>query len=194
MVWKACAPEGKWGDYRIEKFTVTEQQASLFNTSLLFSGQGSRAIEPGQYTKLVRGRVLIMSDTPAEERDHQEAIYQARGEVLINGLGLGLVTVEVLKKSTVNKVTVNEISREVVSLVAPHLPDSDGKLVVNVGADAFSWKPKKGEKFDVIWHDIWSVYSDDVYEESKKLHRRYAHWLKPGGWQGSWGRGFVRRR
>tara|TARA_R100001530_G_C4307705_1_gene152162 strand:+ start:51 stop:539 length:489 start_codon:yes stop_codon:yes gene_type:complete len=115
--YKVNIPEGQSGDFKIQKFIVNKKDAFSFNISNMFQ----RSIEPGTYTKLVATNRLIMSDTPAEISDHLEIIYQAKGNVLINGLGIGMVVIVCARKKEVKKIIVNEISEDVIKLVAPFL-------------------------------------------------------------------------
>ena len=182
---KVTVPEGNSGDWSIQKFTVTKEQASFFNIR-----NPLRPIEAGVYTRLSFKGQTVMSDTSAEMCDHFGVISLARGRVLLNGLGIGMVLQACCLKPEVAHVTVNEISEDVIKLVAPHylqmFPD---KVTIN-HADALTWKPNNGDKFDIIWHDIWNGICADNYEQMKKLHLRYRHW---GKWQGSWCRDEVRR-
>ena len=186
-------PEGKSGNYRIEKFEVTKDEAKFYNLRCLFQGRLRRQIRPDLYTKLIEeGKALWMSDTNWERYSNTKPVCEAYGVVLINGLGLGLVTEAILKEDKVTKVIVNEISEDVIKLVAPYLPKDD-RLTINC-ADAFTWHPN-GQRFNTIWHDIWSYYNEETYRESKKLHRRYGHWLADPHWQGSWARvDYLRER
>ena len=58
-------PEGKSGNWRVERFTVDPKGASFHNLREMINGRG-RGIEEGEYTKLMRGNTLVMSDVPAE--------------------------------------------------------------------------------------------------------------------------------
>ena len=151
---------GKLGDWKIEKFTVTKKEAQFYNIGLMFKpGGSSQCILPGNYTRLMHKGHVVMSDTPAEIRSHLSVINRAKGNVLLNGLGLGVVLGAILGKEEVNHVTVVEISQDVVDLVGPYyLENANGKLTIVV-ADALKWRPKLGTKFDVVWHDIWNDIS-----------------------------------
>jgi hypothetical protein len=61
---KIDIPWGSSGNWKVEKFKVTEKEAEMFNTKLIFSGSGSRMIEAGEYTRLMHCNECIMSDTP----------------------------------------------------------------------------------------------------------------------------------
>src|SRR5258708_655534 len=119
--YKVNVPEGKSGVWQVEKFTVSAEDEKLerLRAMISFSSRG-RFVPAGTYTALKRNGEIIMSDTPDEIRDHYDAIYEAKGHVLINGLGLGVYLQAVLNKPEVEHVTVIELSDDVLKLVAPH--------------------------------------------------------------------------
>src|SRR5689334_17996411 len=81
------------GAWRIERFRVTHTDLIGQRGEILATGRGA---PPGCYTRLThRGRV-IMSDTPDELRDLAPVLHHARGQVLVNGLGLGCVVKSLL--------------------------------------------------------------------------------------------------
>lgn len=177
-------PNGKSGNWKIDEFEITEEKAKFENMRMSFTpGMGSRFVEPGKYKRLSRNNKVIMSNTRAEKNDHYWFIAEAKGHVLINGLGLGYALSEILKKDEVKSVTVVEISEDVINLVAPFFKKD--KRVTIIHADALLWKPPKEMKYDTVWHDIWDDICIDNIEEMKKLHRKYGRKTK---WQGSWRR------
>jgi hypothetical protein len=183
---KVDVPEGKSGDWEIKKFTVTDKDVSLFNTRCMFSpGMGSRTMIAGDYTKLTRNGQTIMSDTRAEISDHFSFLFKAKGHVLINGLGLGWIVEALLRKKEVKTIVVIEKSKDVIDLVKQHYYDKcpKNKSLIIVHADAFEYKPQKGQRFDAVWHDIWDSICGDNIEDMKKLHRKYG---RKTDWQGSW--------
>jgi spermidine synthase len=121
-----------------------------------------------------------MSDTPAEMRDHWEAVYHAKGSCLLNGLGIGMVLKNILLEPEVTDVTVVEISQDLIDIVSPHYPDP---RVTFVCADALLYAPPKGKRFGMVWHDIWDDICADNLPIMEKLHRKYG---KRTDWQGSW--------
>ena len=171
-------PEGSIGDWQVERFHVTRDQAALDSIRSL-----GRSVQPGDYTALKNRGHIWMSDTPAEVRDHWEVIYKATGEVLINGLGLGMVAIACLKKPEVTHVTIVEIDQDVIDLVGTHLMDKFPGRVTLVCADAMTWEAPKGKRYNVVWHDIWLNICEDNLEQMGTLHRRYG---KRTDWQGSW--------
>ena len=178
-------PEGESGNWKIEQFTVSEDQAKFDNMRSAFHGS-RRYVRSGTYTRLVRGRAVIMSDTVDEVGDMLEPIREAKnrgGDVLINGLGLGVVVNGMLQNENVGTVTVIELSQDVIDLVGKYwLSKYPNKLNIIQG-DALTWSAPKGKKYSVVWHDIWDNICTDNLEQMKKLHRRYG---KRSEWQGSW--------
>lgn len=146
-------PDGKKGAWEVSTFEVSEEDARVFNLREAF--QTGRFIRPGTYKRLSRNGGLVMSNTPAEIDDHFRFIYRARnrgGDILINGLGLGCALSAILESDKVSSVTVIEISQDVIDLVGPTFAHDQRVTIIN--ADAFTWKPPKGIRYTVVWHDI----------------------------------------
>lgn len=125
---------------------------------------------------------MIMSDTPDELRDFQMAVLRAKGHILINGLGLGCVVTACLRKPEVETATVIEIDSDVIALVGSHFTD-DRLTIIN--ADAFQYQPPKGQRYQMVWHDIWDSICSDNLPQMHRLHRKYG---RRADWQGSWSR------
>lgn len=199
LLQKTEAPEGKSGYHRIERFEVSHEEAERHHMQCIFSGAGNRGITPGSYTRLVRGPfdaaastfacTVVMSDTPAEMRDHFTPVSEAKGHCLVHGLGLGIVAEAMLRKDCVDHVTVIEKSEDVVTLVAPYLRGKWGdKRITIVQADAMTWKPPKGARYGCVWHDIWDSICADNLPDMRFLHRRFG---QKADWQGSWARELI---
>lgn len=177
---KVDIPEGKSGDWQVQRFTLTKDDVGLQNLRLIRDGMWRRIVPPGTYTRLVCGRDTVMSDTPAEAIEHQHLYARATGSVLLNGLGLGFALKALLTKPDVLHVTVIENSPDVIKLVKPSITD---KRVTIIEADALEWRPARGVKFNVVWHDIWNDICEDNKAEMEKLKRSYARRTK---WQACW--------
>jgi hypothetical protein len=185
--YKVEVPEGASGMWRVERFEVSETDAAFSRIRAAATGR-ERAVPAGVYTRLMRGPVLVMSDTPAEIRDHLEAIRRASGRVLIHGLGLGMVLKAVLAKPEVTRVDVVEKSEDVIRLVVPTY-EVDPRLHIHHG-DAFTFRFPPTERFDVVWHDVWDSICADNLPEMATLHRRYG---RRTHWQGSWAKELCAR-
>jgi hypothetical protein len=150
-----------------------------------------RGAKGGEYTRLThKTRGVVMSDTEAEQLDHAEAAWNAEGNVLIVGLGIGMVLDAVASKATVQHVHVIEVEQDVVDLVWPHYAARYGDKVSIEVCDALRRKPKKDERYDYIWWDIWDAICGDNYHEMKALKKR---WASRCPMQGFWAWLYVRR-
>jgi len=180
---KVNIPEGKSGDWEVEKFTISKKEArmSVFN-------YGHRMPSAGTYTRLMEKRHTIMSDTGAEQRDHREPVREAKDHILINGLGIGMVLMNCMLKPEVTKATVIELSEDVINLVGPVYKEIYGDRLEIIQANALDWKPPKGIRYGMVWHDIWPEISMCNHPEMKRLHLRYG---RRADWQGSWCRAEV---
>jgi predicted methyltransferase len=187
--WRSTVPTGTSGKFSIERFTVSNEESQWS-----FMRERGRGVSPGEYTKLVDTTKVFdsiwMSDTFDELNDQLEPINKATGHVLINGLGLGCVLQCCIEKESVESVTVVEIEPDVIKLVAPHFEAKYGDRLKIICADAFQYKPEKGVRYDVIWHDIWHSMCLDNLPEMHRLHRKYG---RVADWQGSWSRKYLER-
>ena len=164
-------PEGESGYWAIQKFEVTASDSAMYNMRLIRDGYARRVVPPGRYTRLVHeGEGTVMSDTPAEAHEHYKAFERATGRVLINGLGLGFFLQAILRKKEVEEVVVIELSEDVIKLVTPHIKDSRVEII---NADALVWRPEEGDRFNFVWHDIWTDICEDNKKEMTKLRRSY---------------------
>lgn len=171
-------PDGVSGNWRVESFEVTEDNQRLFNMRIKHSLQ---YVWPGTYKRLMYGSTVVMSNTSFEIRTHQPILSRASGDVLIHGLGLGMVVKAVLAKPEVKTVTVIERSEDVIRLVAPTYAN-DLRFTI-ICADALTWRARAGVRFNTVWHDIWPNVCADNLEDMARLHRR---WGGRCEWQGSW--------
>ena len=181
-------PEGESGQWRIRRCEANKDDLGLciFNMHA-----GGRGIPPGtKYTELTRDGETIMTDTPAEIRDHYEFFGNIRylttetyaPSVLIHGLGLGMAVNGAFMNGA-GHVTVVEKSPDVIKLVGPHWQGRYGDKLKIIEGNAYTWQPETGQRWDAIWHDIWDDLSTDNLVEMAKLHRRFG---KRCSWQGSW--------
>jgi len=195
---KVNVPEGVSGCWSITRFSVSKSQYLMTGITLR-----TRAVIPGDYTRLKRGGTVVMSDTPADVRDHNELFSRARDTVqynrqatnytttaLIHGLGLGMALKAILDYG-IQHVTVVENSEDVIKLVAQHyLDDYPGRITI-IHDDARTWKPKRGAHWDLVWHDIWDNITSDNLSEMRAFHRRFG---RRSNWQGSWARSACERQ
>jgi hypothetical protein len=178
-------PDGVSGDWRVTTFTVSKQDEKMEIARAMFSSSRGRYVPAGTYKALRHRGQTIMSNTPDELYDHKEFLKEARGRVLINGLGLGVALRAILLKRTienipaVSEVTVVELSRDVIDLVGPSFREDPRVTIVQ--GDAYEYQPTG--RYDTCWHDVWPDITSDNIPGMKKLHRKYGRYAE---WQGSW--------
>lgn len=133
-----------------------------------------------KYCRLLLNGSPIMTDAEFERRTNFGAVYEARGDALIAGLGIGLILQAFI--DTCSSITVIEKEADVINLVGKSYP-----TVTVIHADIFEWLPaRKAKLFDVVYFDIWSDVCEDDLEGARKLHRRFKPYLREGGHMASW--------
>lgn len=186
-------PEGESGNWKIERFTVSEEDAAFTRFAQMKYGRGY--VEPGTYTRLSCRGWVVMSDTRDEKLDHYAPVREAErrgGRVLIAGLGVGMVLNAILLLENVEHVTVIEQSQDVIDLVADHYYEKFGRDRLTIIKDSiFDWKPPKGERWGVAWFDTWNDLCEDNLAQMTTLKRRFA---RRCDWKGCWGEELLRSR
>lgn len=102
-----------------------------------------------------------MSLTPAEIMSMRTGLRFAKGHTIVAGLGLGHLLIEVSKKKSVKKVTLIEISQELVDWIFPRVRPHLGMDVVVCVGDANSVIPSLEANVALI--DIDSSYGNNVF-------------------------------
>lgn len=179
---------GKW---KIENFTVSDEEAEFHNMRAAFSGQRGMSIKPGTYKRLMKNGLLWMSNTPAEVFAHYEILRNMKfsapnASVLIHGLGLGMVLQAALETENVSSVDVVEIDTDLIDMVGPFYRNmaEENKTELNIlCGDALNYKFPSGKRWNFVWHDIWQDICEDNKPDMAKLRRRYG---RRCDWQGVW--------
>lgn len=188
-------PEAECGGFAVEHFELDARD--VMNALIRDAANGrSENIDlvPGRHARLSNRRdgFLGMSDTPMERRTNLPFVaraLQVGGDVLVAGLGLGMVLVPLLRSEAVASVTVLEREPEVVSLVEPalrSLPRAEPGAEPGIGglrvvvADAHEWRPPSGAAYSAIYADLWPDICADNLEEMDAFRIRYEPYLAPG--------------
>lgn len=169
-------PEGEQGAARV----VHDRPDSLTRLRAQMSGIPLYA---EKYTRLFIDGQLWMTDAEFEWRSNLGFVVNAYGDVLIAGLGIGLILQPLIDSPKVDSITVIERSADVIALIAPHYPSP--KLTV-IEADAYTWTPPK-QAYNIIYFDIWADVPDsDNREQITTLKKQYRAALKKGGRSFAW--------
>lgn len=186
-------PEGEIGSAKVTHFGVSKEDSEF---SKIRAIQHPAAFVPeGQYTRLTVNGQLVMTDTQMEQLSNfcflSEVTTRAdrQIDVLVAGLGLGMILVPALRQQHVRSILVVEKSPDVIALVVPalmeHLNGIGDKLDV-VQGDIFVWKPAPKRCWDVIYFDIWANQCVDNLDEISKLKRKFARRKNKDGWMAGW--------
>lgn len=152
-------PEGQVGSYRI-KHIIDKPGASRPTANLRNAFFGGHDGEPVVFPDGARWHELTydggtwMTDLPIEQWQHNRLLEPMAGDVLVGGLGLGYAANYLAARPQVDSVVVVEIAPEIVELVAPHIIDPDGKVVV-IEQDLFDFLRLNDREFDWGFYDIW---------------------------------------
>lgn len=178
---------GKKGCAEIQHYVITAKEADRALLRSLFISRDRPAKEGGKYVMLKVNGSCMMSNTPMEQDTNTSIVHSARGDMLIAGLGIGLILIPILKNPEVRSVTVIELEQDVIDLVLPQLKSIEGfeKLTV-IQADIFQWKPPKGKMWDIIYFDIWESITSDNLPQMTKLRRRFCRRKRPKGFMSAW--------
>jgi len=159
------------------------------------------------------GRVLIhglglgmcaAAGLKKEEVTHVTVIEKSPDVIKLVGESMVTLAKEKIESGASQVGTMPSIIRaenEAGEITSIHVYASDGEnaiakqatLVIKLD-DCFTWKPPKGERWNVVWHDVWDTICTDNLPEMSKMHRRFG---RRCDWQGSWCRErllFERRR
>jgi len=130
-----------------------------------------------------------MSDTWLERMSNSEFLRDAFGDVLLAGLGIGMLPMALCAKEQVRSVVVLELEPHVIGLVEPHIRHP--KLTVLL-ADAYH-EPLRGKAFDCIYLDIWQSICSDNWEQMKPLLAQYRKFRRAGGICTGWLKDYVQQ-
>lgn len=183
-------PDGEAGVAKIVNFEITEKEVEFARLrSLRRTNAYDYPPKAGKHVRLVVCGEIMMSDTEMEKASNREFVRKAKGDVLIAGLGIGLIIKPIVDKPEVTSIIVVEKYPDVIKLVSPHVQHP--KLSI-ANADIFELKTK--QQFDTIYFDIWPTITTDNLPEMATLNRKFARNLRPGGWRGAWMQRELRRQ
>ncbi len=173
-------------NYQIFKRILTEDELSLWKGNI--AENYKKEVQIGKEYLFLYHKGLaktMMSSHESETITNQKFIDSAKGNVLIFGLGLGLIVFPLLKEIGIRRILIVELDQGLIDMVSPivRFQDSSRKVEI-VKGDSFSWETP--EKFDTIYFDIWETIDEKAYSEMGILEKRYQKNLKEGGWIDSW--------
>lgn len=175
-------PEGQSGRFKIVK-TLVHKGTRMRTYSPMGSIYFDKYDGDFPMVKLIEVEegepdTVWMSDTAMEQEAMRPASIAARGDVLIAGLGLGLLpTMMKMHNKKVKSVTILEREQDVANLVYDHIKTRKTRLLV---CDAKDYFYDADRKYDFIFIDIWGAFITPLKEG--ELWSAQAHLcLKEGG-------------
>ena len=86
------------GDWKLEHFQIQRGDLYAFKNG----------IDPGNYVRLRHNGQIVMSNTGMELRTNMDFCLKANGDVLIGGLGIGLIILAIQDNPEVRSITILE--------------------------------------------------------------------------------------
>lgn len=126
---------------------------------------------------IVNGHIWGREDE-GERRERADVAERAFGDVLIVGLGLGVINTYLKLNPRVKSVTIVEISDRVVQAVKKYRPSRFTDIDVEI-IDFYHYEP--GKKFDFIYGDIFNVLSVSSFNSWEKFLEKANTLVKPEG-------------
>jgi len=124
---------------------------------------------------------VVMEDTLQELQRHLPIWLNAKGSVLVTGLGLGCVVRGLLASAAVERITVVEIDASILRIVGHEFKSNPRVELIH--GDALK-VPLRDRKFDFAWHDLWTDGEEHlVILHVKLIHRFKKRCRAQGAWQ-----------
>ena len=134
-------------------------------------------------TKIQNKEQCIMSSNLFERLTNQNFIDTAKGDVIIFGLGLGLIIFPLLEDDEVTSITVIDKSVDIIDNIGPIIKkyDVNDKLTI-INGDVFTYYQQLNDaKFDVAYFDYWNIVDSTIYNDMETLKELYKNNIKETG-------------
>lgn len=176
--------------YIIDKFIFTEHHLEVIKNNWhpkRFEKYSKSLTIGKEYVVLYDKSQLkvMMSNNEFEMITNQKFIDNAKGDVIIFGLGIGLIIYPLLQDDDIKSITIVEVDKDLIDETFPILLKADVKSKLKViNTDAFQYQDNK--KYDTIYFDIWALINEQAFSEMKILSDKFSNNLNDGGWIDSW--------
>ena len=142
-------PTGISGDYIVTEYT-NETESKYWQQYLNMKNESH-----DRYTVLIKDDcpMPIMQDSEAEYNEHQWLWDNATGDVLVGGLGIGMIHQPLIDNPNVTSVTIVELEQDVVDLVWEHCAKDDRFTLIQ--EDLETWDIPTDSSWNIAWLDTW---------------------------------------
>lgn len=178
-------------NYFIERKTMTQTELDFWknnpDTGMI---EFANSIQLGkEYVVLYHKQTCcpMMSNLETEIATNQKFIDNAKGDVLIFGLGLGLIIFPLLDDDSITSIDVVEIDSDLIQTVLPIIKskDTQNKLKV-INSDMSVFHTFQNHRlYDTIYFDIW-FNPLQAEEEAQWFYDLYKSWQKPNAYVDVW--------
>lgn len=153
--------EGKVGSFEIKKKVIKK------GTVLHMYNSKEGRITKGEYqfdyplVTLDEDGHTWMSDSQLELESAIGAVMVARGDVLIGGLGIGLLPTFIKNIKRVKRIDIVELHQEVIDLVFNQIASKKMRIIKD---DTFHYLDTTNNRYDFIHIDIWGTITAPIKE------------------------------
>ena len=161
-------------NYVIFKKMYTSKEESSdakFNQSLNFIKFPNQIELNIKYVTLlhINSNKAMMSNHESETKTNQKFLDSAKGDVLIFGLGIGLIVFPLLQDKDIKSITIIEIDGGLINMISPIIKEKDIYSKVEIiNCDAFEYHNLINKNYDTIYFDIWAIIDDNSFDEMEK--------------------------
>lgn len=167
-------PEGTMGEYAIRHVIREPNYEFDLNTmrTAIFGQKGGKVSWPFEtrWHELTENEGVWMTDLPIEQKQMWDNAYGLKGHVLVGGLGLGVIATMLARRRSITKITIVEISEEVIELVGPYiLKDTPLRSKIAIEhADLFDFlkAAPTNKPFDTAFYDIWQPDNEATFHHT----------------------------
>lgn len=115
---------------------------------------------------LEQGGLVWMPDTPFEQEGVKPAIPLARGDVLISGLGIGLLPMLIRNKPEVKSIDIVEVNGDVIKMIYDQIWHHKMNMIQG---DLWKYLKTTEKRYDFIHIDIWGNIIAPIIEIDKAV-------------------------
>ena len=170
----------KFGNYIVQQVLVNNY---IHDKVLNFYNYSDNLEKERIVFLLNKSNECIMSSNLFERLTNQNFIDHAKGDIIIFGLGLGLVIFPLLNDSEITSITVIDKSVDIIDNIGPIIKkyDVNDKLTI-INGDVFTYYQQLNDaKFDVAYFDYWNIVDSTIYNDMETLKELYKNNIKETG-------------
>jgi hypothetical protein len=166
-----------FGDYLIfnnqNKSIASKKIKSFYNVTTEYEGFSD--------IYLTKNNEIVMNTTEFELLTNKEFLEKSNGDILIIGLGLGMVVYPLLNDPNVTSIKIIENDPTLIQYIGNKISNYDNlNKVTIISGDAYTYHNVMdiNEKYDTIFLDFWTQLNKENVEEVTTIKENYRPFLK----------------